>query len=53
MRSALELAQALEFAPLPIRDAHARELAPPTLVRVIFGWRRSADQQRSGRTSTP
>jgi TonB family protein len=36
--SAVELARTLEFAPLPIRDAQAREMAAPTLLHVIFAW---------------
>lgn len=35
---ALELARRLEFQPLALRDAHARESASPTLGRVIFTW---------------
>lgn len=34
----LVLARAVEFEPLPIREAQARATAPPTLGRIIFAW---------------
>ena len=34
----LILARAVEFEPLPIREAQARATAPPTLGRIIFTW---------------
>lgn len=34
----VDLSRALRFEPLPIRDARAREMAPPTILRVIFTW---------------
>ncbi len=35
---AIELARRLEFEPLPIRNARARQAAPPSVLRVIFSW---------------
>ncbi len=36
---AIELAWRLKFEPLPIRNALARQAAPPTVLRVVFTWR--------------
>jgi TonB family protein len=35
---AIDAAREFEFEPLPIRDARARELAPPTMGRLVFTW---------------
>lgn len=35
---ALALARLFEFQPLALRDARARETAPPTLGRIVFNW---------------
>jgi TonB family protein len=36
--NAIEAARGFEFDPLPIRDARARELAAPTIGRLVFTW---------------
>lgn len=35
---ALELARHFDFQPVALRDARAREAAPPTLGRIVFTW---------------
>lgn len=35
---ALELARQFQFRPLPLRNVRERELAPPTIGRLVFAW---------------
>lgn len=50
---ALELARRFEFQPLALRDARAREAAPPTLGRIIFNWQLLPPTNATAASLTP
>lgn len=48
---ALDLARHFDFQPLALRDARARETAPPTLGRIVFHWQLSPPTNTVAATS--